>query len=445
VQERLISPGYNHGVITMPILYIDDYRGFQDTYIPLKDVNFFVGENSTGKTSIISLIKILNSFSFWFFTSFNTEEITLGQFDEIVTTGKKSFKIGFLNGNSKLFPTDAVYMSFINHEGLPSVSEYAYIDNNYNIKIKINLNDKIKYKVDKIEKDFVKISDSVHSFKQWIDHMKTLKRGFNISKNEPDDKLRLFRTLSQIEEEIIEKEIIPKNDSEESSFFHDGTNWIAPIRAKPKRIYESYNVRHSPEGEHSANTLRKMLSEKSDSDGILSKIIFPFGEKSGLFKRIELKNLGTGDLSPYEINIVLDNQPFKISNVGYGVSQILPILVDTAIDPNDEWFLIQQPEIHLHPKAQAAIGELIYDIHVIDNKNFIIETHSEYLINRFRIRLKEENRSNNPQSQVLFFERTDTGNRVHAIEIQNNGKYSEDMPDSFSDFFIQEDLRLLEI
>lgn len=433
----------------MPILYIDNYRGFKNTYIPLKDVNFLVGENSTGKTSILSMIKILNSYDFWFLSLFNTEEINLGQFDEIVNKGNKSFSVGFLRENSDLFPSisEAVYMSFINDEGVPSVSELSLIYYNYNISIKIVNKNIVKYKIEKIKNDFLNIPTSISSFKQWIDHAKTPKRGFKTSTIDLINDSNLGTIIREILKEIIENidnRIVPKPESR-TTVTGRNANWIAPIRIKPKRIYESYNIHYSAEGEHLPEILRKMLNKKSESKETLEKDIFPFGEKSGLFKGIGLKQYGPGDLSPYEINITLDNdnQPFKICNVGYGVSQILPILINTTTMEHT-WFLIQQPEIHLHPKAQAAIGDLIYDIHVANDKHFIIETHSEYLIDRFRMRLKE-NRSNNPCSQVLFFERTDTGNRVQPIEIENSGKYSENQPDSFTDFFIKEDLKLLEL
>ena len=105
--------------------------------------------------------------------------------------------------------------------------------------------------------------------------------------------------------------------------------------------------------------------------------------------------------------------------------------------------VIQQPEVHLHPKAQAALGEFIYNIHIFEKQNFLIETHSEYLINRFRI-ISSKNKEKNIDSQVIFFERTDKGNKIHVIEI-HNGQYSENQPASFSDFFIKEELKLLEI
>lgn len=430
----------------MPILYVNNYRGFYDTYIPLKDINFFVGENSSGKTSILSLISLLSSFEFWLFSSFKTTEINLGQFDEMVNKGQKSFNIGFLRENSNLFPSvsDAVYLSIINHKGVPFISEISYMRNNYNIKI--SFKGELKYIVEKIEENFINTPNSISFFKQWIDHMKNLKKRFKISENASEHNFGLIRQIKIIEEELIKKKILPEPPEKTVVFGIDAdSNWIAPIRAKPKRIYESYDLHKSQEGEYSTDKLSKMLlSKKSELKEVLLKNIFPFGEKSGLFKKIESKRFEAGDLSPYELKIILDKESFKISNVGYGVSQILPILVDTFTGSKNEWFLIQQPEIHLHPKAQASIGDLIYDLNIIENKNFIIETHSEYLINRFRLRLKE-NRSNNPRSQILFFERNMTGNGVQPIEIQNDGKYQKKIPASFFDFFIEEDLKLLGI
>ncbi len=425
----------------MPILYIDNYRGFNNTFIPLKDVNFFVGENSTGKTSILSIIQILNSSEFWLAGSFNTLEINMGSFDEMVNKEQKSFTVGFYGENPKLFPNigEAVCLSITNHEGLPIISDISYIFNNNTIKILFK--DGLKYKVEKIENDFVDKSDSISFFKQWIDHVKTLKRNFHVIMNDSNFELSLIGAISKIERKIKDEVKIPLT----RRITGKTTNWISPIRAKPKRIYESYIFNKSLDDEYSTDKLKKMLtSKKSESKDALIKDIVSFGEETGLYKGIGVKKFGSGNLSPYEINITLDKQPFKICNVGYGISQILPILAEMIIKPTSSWFLIQQPEIHLHPKAQSYVGELIYNAHIKEENNFIVETHSEYLINRFRMRLKE-NRSNNPRSQVIFFERTDTGNQVHIIEIQNNGKYSENQPASFSDFFIEEDLKLLEL
>lgn len=81
----------------MPVLYFDNFRGFTKTFLPLKNVNFFVGENSSGKTSVLKLIKILSDHRFWFTQEFNSDEAELGYYSEIAShtnKTKKYFEIG---------------------------------------------------------------------------------------------------------------------------------------------------------------------------------------------------------------------------------------------------------------------------------------------------------------------------------------------------------------
>ncbi len=435
----------------MPILYVNNFRGFKNTYIPLKDVNFFVGENSTGKTSILSLIKLLSDHRFWFTFDFNTDEVELGYFKEIASQNHnetKPFEIGFFkerekNSNGEL---EFIHISFKNHQGLPQISELNYIYNNRDVRIILKRN-RLKYKVIPINTNTYNKYNSLDFFKNWIDDVKSSKKiGFSYIKEKLDDvKYRSVHFIKSIVEEYINPN---KKDIEYGisiPLLIDDLNWTGPIRAKPKRIYENYNIHYSPEGEHAPHVLKTILnSKKTKSRELLLKYIEPFGQRSGLFQKIDAKNYGTDQMAPYEINITLNNQEFKISNVGYGVSQVLPIMTDMVSRSENSWFSIQQPEVHLHPKAQAALGEFIYDINFYDNKKFIVETHSEYLINRFRIKLSK-NKKSGVKSQVIFFERNDKGNKIHVIEIQTDGKYSENQPASFSDFFIREELDLLEI
>ena len=71
----------------MKYLFVDNFRGFTKTLLPIRDVNFFVGENSTGKTSILGLIKLLDTTQFWFNQRFNTDEVRLGNYKDIVSIG----------------------------------------------------------------------------------------------------------------------------------------------------------------------------------------------------------------------------------------------------------------------------------------------------------------------------------------------------------------------
>jgi predicted ATPase len=114
--------------------------------------------------------------------------------------------------------------------------------------------------------------------------------------------------------------------------------------------------------------------------------------------------------------------------------------------PNDTWFAIQQPEVHIHPKGQAALGELFFAINQQENKSFIIETHSDFIVDRYRLAVRKHNKTAKNKvenAQVLFFERTENGNVVHHLPIDEHGDYPDNQPAAFRDFFIREELEML--
>jgi len=81
----------------------------------------------------------------------------------------------------------------------------------------------------------------------------------------------------------------------------------------------------------------------------------------------------------------------SIIDVGFGISQFLPILVADIQLPNDSTLIVSQPEIHLHPSAQSLYGMYITKKIKETNKNYIIETHSEYFLNRLRLEIVKGN------------------------------------------------------
>ena len=81
-------------------LYIDNFRGFSKATLPLKQINFFVGENSTGKSSILKMIKIMEDLQgFWLSPQpkFKSGDADLGSFKDMVSVkskDKRYFRIG---------------------------------------------------------------------------------------------------------------------------------------------------------------------------------------------------------------------------------------------------------------------------------------------------------------------------------------------------------------
>lgn len=82
-----------------------------------------------------------------------------------------------------------------------------------------------------------------------------------------------------------------------------------------------------------------------------------------------------------------------------------------------------------------------------EEKNFIVETHSDYTIDRYRLKMNKnyKNDSKNPESQIVFFNRTKDGNTLTCIDINENGSLPDDQPREFREFFIKEQLELLKV
>jgi hypothetical protein len=226
--------------------------------------------------------------------------------------------------------------------------------------------------------------------------------------------------------------------------FEKGLTWLAPIRSMPKRTYDKYMVEFSPEGAHTPYLIRKLLTDKNARKTFI-EYLDRFGKNSRLFKSIAISPYGKTVTSPFELGIVLEASPLNIENVGYGISQSLPIIVELFARRKDTWFAIQQPEIHLHPRAQVALGEIFAELAVNRNTKFLIETHSDFTIDGFRLQYRKTDKTNKPTAQVLFSERVRGENKLHPITILENGEFAEDQPQTYRDFFIQHDTRILRI
>jgi predicted ATPase len=127
--------------------------------------------------------------------------------------------------------------------------------------------------------------------------------------------------------------------------------------------------------------------------------------------------------------------------VGYGVSQALPILVDT-LQLSSALFLLQQPEVHLHPRAQAALGSF-FAKRISKGKQFIIETHSDYLVDRIRMEIRRKQLKPEDVS-LLYFERKKSSATIHNINLDSNGAIV-DPPPGYRQFFLKEERDLLGI
>ena len=146
-------------------------------------------------------------------------------------------------------------------------------------------------------------------------------------------------------------------------------NSMEPIRTKPKRFYERTVMSEDPEGKHIPEVLANINRSKKEWITLTRKLNL-FGKKSGLFEDFCLRSPGSSESDPFSILFKISNQEsgedlqnwHNIMDLGFGVGQILPIITELHADTNNKIILMQQPEVHLHPRAQAEFGSVLCEI-----------------------------------------------------------------------------------
>jgi predicted ATPase len=116
--------------------------------------------------------------------------------------------------------------------------------------------------------------------------------------------------------------------------------------------------------------------------------------------------------------------------VGFGISQILPIIVEGLRMPKKGLLILEQPEIHLHPKVQSMLFDFIYSMS-LTGKRFLIETHSDHFITRMRRRVAENNSDLSEKINLVFVEQRETEHFFRKLDLNEMGTFINYFPDDF--------------
>ena len=124
------------------------------------------------------------------------------------------------------------------------------------------------------------------------------------------------------------------------------------------------------------------------------------------------------------------SSPHRPTNVAFGLSFTLPVIVALLSLPKGGLVLLENPEAHLHPRAQTRIGKLIA-LAASAGIQVIVETHSEHVFNGIRLAVKNEQLSAN-DACLYYFSRDQNRIRVDSPILKSNGKV-DSWPDGFFD------------
>ena len=149
---------------------------------------------------------------------------------------------------------------------------------------------------------------------------------------------------------------------------------------------------------------------------------------------IKIRHLGDRSSDLFELRLVDTRRksPVEVglSDVGFGISQILPLVVQ-SLAATDQIISVEQPEVHIHPRLQADFGDLLIEAIKEPRRNqFIIETHSEHLALRLQKRVREKTISPTDIS-VVYVSRGPNGATVQPLRLDEEGDFMDDFPGGF--------------
>lgn len=420
---------------------LENVRCFAGKHIiPIRPLTILVGENSSGKSTFLAALSaVMDPLGFPMRPSLNEPPYSLGNFDTILTN-----KVGgaerkpFVSLGHKITSDSAdnaatVVAHYWNFDGRFDLFELRITTQVGNLTI--TRADTQSYKV------HLKLSGA----------NKSEAMDFVMDRRLIEDRNLGFATeMAYFVTEWGSKKHIKSQVASEilriASFVSPagllGSSLsIAPIRTKPRRDYDEINQNFTPEGDHIPYVLARVLSEypTTKERRALITALARFGKESGLFREINVKRRKSGD--PFRVMVTIAGRRANIVDVGYGVSQALPIVVQSVVAADQRLLLLQQPEVHLHPKAQAALGSFFVDMLAHSGKRFVVETHSDYIVDRVRMEIAD-GKLPSDALLILYLERRGTETTVYPITVDSLGNLIG-VPPTYRQFFLREEMNLL--
>lgn len=292
----------------------------------------------------------------------------------------------------------------------------------------------------------------------------TARRRLQLILSEYTDKIehmiyaRLGRCLSI---QPVKDELVNVAGSEISNFFKFRLSYLGPLRDDPKPLYPLQALQTPTDvggkGELTAAVLHLNQSlwieyvpsaafgldkfERRTVRGSLRQAVADWLNYLGIAVAIETSEKGKFG---HELRVqVTKSSGFQdLTNVGVGVSQVLPIVVMCLLAQPGATLILEQPELHLHPAVQARLADFFISMTAL-RKQVLIETHGEYLVERIRLRIVSDLEDKLLQdTKIYFFEQRSGNTQCRDIPLTRYGVI-EDWPDDFFDQSQRESERIV--
>jgi predicted ATPase len=224
-----------------------------------------------------------------------------------------------------------------------------------------------------------------------------------------------------------------------------GISYVGPLRERPQRSYQWRGSSPASVGPRGENTVAAILAarrqnRKMGRDSSKGRPYRSFEgnlgywlNRLGVIDDFAVEEIASGtDL--YELRVTVSGGTTRVSvtDVGFGVSQVLPVLVQVFYAPRQSTVILEQPEIHLHPAAQSELGDVLLAANRDNEVQLLVETHSEHLLRRLQRRIAEGEVSD--EDVALYFVETHRGeSQIYELIIDQYGNITNWPADFFGD------------
>ena len=235
-------------------------------------------------------------------------------------------------------------------------------------------------------------------------------------------------------------------------FFSTSVKYLGPLRDEPKPLYplatsaepsdvglrgeltaavldlnKDATIRYFPSGNFQSPAVKRQTASRT-----LLAAVKDWARYLGVVDDISTRDRGK---LGHELKVcdARDGNDQDLTHVGVGVSQVLPILVMSLLADEDTTLIFEQPELHLHPRVQTLLGDFFLSMALL-GKQCIVETHSEYLINRLRFRAATApvEQSISDLIKIYFVEKREETSTFKEIKVNEYGAIL-DWPEGFFD------------
>ena len=208
--------------------------------------------------------------------------------------------------------------------------------------------------------------------------------------------------------------------------------YLGPLREYPRRRYAWEGDHPKGIGQYGNKAIPALLSGRIrhlPTDEQIPKWL----KRLELIDSYELRPLSdTGQDYAFFVRQYKGGPEVQLIDIGFGVSQVLPVLILCYYAPEGSILILEQPEAHLHPKAQTELADVLIDVVVNRNIQIILESHSEYLLSRLQRRIAEKEIAS-VDTALYFCEINDGTSEIERLDVDEYGNIRNWPQDFFGD------------